>query len=60
MKLSNLYRLGLFHQKLRSATNVYEKLKALNEYESYMDEIEADEFEDYKEREALKLGKNSA
>ena len=60
MKLSNLHRLGMFHQKVRSAANLYEKLTALLEYESYMEEIEADAFQDYKEREALRSGKTPA
>lgn len=59
MRLSNIHRLGMFHQKLRSAANVHEELTALREYKKHMDEIEADAFESYKETEAFKRGNTS-
>jgi len=42
MRLSSIHQHGLFAQRIRAATNTYDKLKAIEEYEKHMDEVEND------------------
>lgn len=59
MKILNVQRHGMLCQKVRAANTVYDKLKAIEEYEQFMDEIENDMFDAYKKLEANHLGKTA-
>jgi hypothetical protein len=42
MYLSNIHHHGMFCQKVRAAKDIFEELKALQEYKQYMDAVEND------------------
>lgn len=48
MDILNIQRHGMLCQKIRAATSIYDKLKAVQEYEQFMDEVETDMFESHK------------